>query len=154
MSSQLHRVSRALGLCLVLGAGLLSAIAAEPVTPLPCVHAGNCVDSLGRDALPALSYAGSPEQGRALLLSTLAAFPQARVESGQGNPVQAIFTTTLGFRDQVEFWIDSRGARIDFRSRSLLGLYDFGKNRSRMLEVSARFAQEAAGSAPLNRSTP
>ncbi|MBM3344342.1 MAG: DUF1499 domain-containing protein [Betaproteobacteria bacterium] len=32
--------------------------------------------------------------------------------------------------------------RIDFRSRSLLALYDWGKNRYRMLAFTSRFEQQ------------
>jgi uncharacterized protein (DUF1499 family) len=54
-----------------------------------------------------------------------------------------IFTTRVGFRDQVDFQIDEVAQRIHFRSRSLVGLYDFGKNRSRMQAFRARFEQQA-----------
>lgn len=57
--------------------------------------------------------------------------------------LEAIFTTPLGFKDQVDFRIDSQAQRVDFRSRSLSGLFDWGKNRSRMQEFTARFAKQA-----------
>jgi uncharacterized protein (DUF1499 family) len=50
-----------------------------------------------------------------------------------------IFTTTIGFKDQIEFRIDEASKRIDYRSRSKFGLYDFNKNRSRMQDFSASF---------------
>jgi uncharacterized protein (DUF1499 family) len=54
-----------------------------------------------------------------------------------------IFRTPLGFRDEVTFLLEPAAQRIHFRSRSLLGLYDFGKNRSRMTAVATRFQAEA-----------
>jgi hypothetical protein len=39
--------------------------------------------------------------------------------------------------------IDSQSQRIDFRSRSLFGLFDFGKNRSRMQAFATRFEQQS-----------
>ena len=40
------------------------------------------------------------------------------------------------------FRIDPDAQRIDFRSRSLFGLFDWGKNRSRMQEFKTRFEQQ------------
>jgi len=53
--------------------------------------------------------------------------------------LEVVFTTSLGFRDLVDFRIDAQAQRIDYRSRSSFELFDFGKNRSRMSAFSARF---------------
>ena len=58
--------------------------------------------------------------------------------------LEAVFTTPLGFRDRVDFRIDAQAQRIDYRSRSSFGLFDFGKNHSRMKAFSARFKQNAS----------
>ena len=57
--------------------------------------------------------------------------------------LELIFTTPIGFRDQIDFRIDVQAQRIDFRSRSQFGLFDFGKNRSRMQEFATRFEQQS-----------
>lgn len=75
----------------------------------------------------------------AQLKATLATFAEATVERSDGLTLVAIFTTRLGFRDEVEFRIDAVTQTIHYRSRSLTGLYDFGKNRARMQEVKTRF---------------
>lgn len=75
----------------------------------------------------------------AQLRATLATFAEATVERSDARTLVAIFTTRLGFRDEVEFRIDGSAQAIHYRSRSLAGLYDFGKNRSRMQEVKTRF---------------
>ena len=59
--------------------------------------------------------------------------------------LETIFTTQVGFHDTVLFQIDSAGQRIDFRSSSNFGLYDFGKNRSRMKEFTTCFEKTLAG---------
>lgn len=51
--------------------------------------------------------------------------------------------TPAGFRDQVDFRIDPQAQRIDFRSRSLFGLFDWAKNRSRMQEFKRRFEHKS-----------
>lgn len=82
------------------------------------------------------------------LKATLARFPEASIQRESASVVETIFTTPLGFRDQVIFVIDASGTKIDFRSRSLAGYYDFGKNRSRMREFSAAFASTPAAATP------
>jgi uncharacterized protein (DUF1499 family) len=84
---------------------------------------------------------GTATQAREALLRTLAAFPQARIVRDEPLYIDVIFTTTLGFKDQVEFITDPQGRRIDFRSRSQIGLWDIGMNRRRMSELRARFEQ-------------
>ena len=78
----------------------------------------------------------------ALLQVTLKTFPEATVVRSEAQSVEVTFTTPVGFEDQVDFQIDHQLLRIDFRSRSLIGLIDFGKNRSRMQEFTARFAKQ------------
>ena len=73
------------------------------------------------------------------LRATLAQFPQAKILKVDTLSMEVMFTTFLGFRDLVNFRIDAEAQRIDYRSRSLVGKYDFGKNRSRMAAFSERF---------------
>ena len=108
---------------------------------LECPPTPNCVNSVAAGGLPPLRYTGPAEQGMAQLRATLAAFDEARIESDDALSLTAVFTTRIGFRDEAVFVLDAAAQQIDFRSRSRLGLYDFGKNRSRMQAVSERFAQ-------------
>ena len=110
---------------------------------LSCPLASNCVNSFSSGGLLPLRYAGEPAQGMALLLTTLALYPEAKVMSSGPLRLQVIFTTPLGFRDQVDFVVDEQANQIAYRSRSLVGLFDFGKNRSRMTEFAQRFAAGA-----------
>ena len=110
---------------------------------LACTLPTNCVDSLGGGSHGPLRYEGTPAQGLAQLQATLADFPEARIVRADGQSLEAVFTTPIGFRDLVDFRIDAAAHRIDYRSRSSFGLFDFGKNRSRMTAFAARFAQNA-----------
>jgi uncharacterized protein (DUF1499 family) len=117
------------------------AIASAPpdaVAPA-CALPSNCMDSLGADGLPPLTYSGSGEQALATLRATIATFGEATVLRNDAQGIDAVFTTPAGFRDQVEFRLDTAAKRINFRSRSTFGLFDFGKNRSRMQAFAARF---------------
>jgi uncharacterized protein (DUF1499 family) len=110
--------------------------------PLDCPLTSNCVNSSGAAHLAPLQFSGSAEQGMALLKATLATFSEAKIVRSDSLTLEVIFTTFLGFKDQVEFRIDEPTQRIHFRSRSLVGLYDFGKNRSRMQAIKARFDKQ------------
>ncbi len=110
---------------------------------LSCTHPGNCVNSFSSYGLEALAFEGNGEQAMSLLRATLATFPEATIVNTAPLYLEVIFTTTIGFKDQIEFRIDEASKRIDYRSRSKLGLYDFNKNRSRMQDFSASFKNVA-----------
>ena len=112
---------------------------------LACALPSNCVNSLGTGGLVPLRYKGTPVQALAVLQTTLATFPEAQVVRSEPLALEVIFTTPIGFRDQVDFRIDAQAQRIDFRSRSLFGLFDWGKNRSRMQEFATRFERHCTG---------
>jgi uncharacterized protein (DUF1499 family) len=119
-----------------------SSVAAANAPELACPLPSNCVNSTGTGGFAPLPYQGTPAQAMALLQATLKGFPEATVVHSDALTMQVIFTTPMGFRDQVDFRINSQDQRIDFRSRSLFGLFDWGKNRSRMQAFTARFAQQ------------
>ena len=108
---------------------------------LTCLLPSNCVTSReGGDLMP-LRYTGTPAQAMELLRATVATFPEATVVRADPLGMELIFTTPIGFRDDVDFRIDAQAQLIYFRSRSQIGLFDFGKNRSRMREFITRFEQ-------------
>jgi uncharacterized protein (DUF1499 family) len=106
---------------------------------LSCALPTNCVNSRTSSGLAPLHFAGTGAQGLVLLQSTLASFPEATVQQLDESTITAVFTTPAGFRDNVIFLLDPQLQQIDFRSHSGFGLYDLGKNRSRMQEFTARF---------------
>ena len=53
----------------------------------------------------------------AMLLATLLTFPEATVARSEPLAMEVVFTTPVGFRDQVDFRIDPQALRVDFRSR-------------------------------------
>lgn len=102
--------------------------ASDSISPhLACARTSNCVNSLGTGSLLPLRYTGTPAQAMAMLHATLKTFPEARVVRSEDLALEVIFTTPVGFRDQVDFRIDAQRQRIEFRSRSLFGLFDWGK---------------------------
>ncbi len=119
-----------------------SITAADKAPDLDCMLPSNCVNTAGTGGFAPLTYQGTPSQAMALLQATLKGFPEATVLHSDALTMQVIFTTPMGFRDQVDFRINQPDQRIDFRSRSLFGLFDWGKNRSRMQAFTMRFEQQ------------
>lgn len=115
---------------------------AQEVEPLPCETTSNCVNSASEGLAP-MVYTGDAARGLTLLKATLAHFPEATLTAGGPLRLELIFRTMLGFKDEVVFVLDPAGQRIQFRSRSLMGRYDFGKNRSRMVAVVTQFQAQA-----------
>ncbi len=139
-----------LALAILLGACAATAPTANSIAApdsgsadLNCLLPSNCVNSRSAGGLVPLRYTGTPAQALDMLRATLATFPEATVVRSDALALESIFTTAAGFRDQVDFRIDVQSQRIDFRSRSLFGLFDFGKNRSRMQEFATRFEQQS-----------
>jgi uncharacterized protein (DUF1499 family) len=124
------------------GAEIKLAPGSRPID-LSCPRPSNCVNSQAGNGLAALRFTGDPAQGMALLRATLASFPEANIVRSDPLWLEVIFTTRLGFRDQVDFVLDAKTGEIHYRSKSLVGRYDFGKNRSRMAAFSERFAVQA-----------
>jgi uncharacterized protein (DUF1499 family) len=118
------------------------ALPGDPNAPtamaLACALPSNCVSTLDGGAAP-LRFDGDAAQAMARLRRTLAGYPNARIVRSDATSVDTIFTTTVGFEDEVAFRIDAAQRRIDYRSRSRVGLFDFGKNTSRMRELAQRF---------------
>lgn len=114
----------------------------EGPAALACALPSNCVNSLGGDLAP-LRFQGPPTQALDALRATLAEFPEAQILKTDGLSMEVVFTTPVGFKDLVDFRINAPAQRIDYRSRSSFGLFDFGKNRSRMSAFSQRFEQNA-----------
>jgi len=137
------RVLRTFPLAAALWLGACAATPPDATGPAPpdalaCRLPSNCVSTLS-GAAP-LVFAGSAEQALARLRTTLSGFPEARIVRAEGLRLEAVFTTPAGFQDQVTFQIDPARQRVDYRSRSSFGLYDFGKNCSRMQQFAERFA--------------
>lgn len=119
-----------------------SAALSKSRTALACTLPSNCVNSLDGGLAP-LRFQGTPTQALDALRAALAEFPEAKIVQANGLSMEVVFTTPMGFKDLVDFRVDAQAQRIDYRSRSSIGLFDFGKNRSRMSEFSRRFEQKA-----------
>ncbi|MBY0410078.1 MAG: DUF1499 domain-containing protein, partial [Burkholderiaceae bacterium] len=100
-----------------------SATAQDTRTALACTVSSNCVNSFDSNGLTALRFEGTPMQAMAALKATVAQFPEAKIIRADALSMEVVFTTTVGFKDLVDFRVDVPSQRIDYRSRSSFGLY-------------------------------
>lgn len=88
---------------------------------------------------------GDPDAAFRRLQALVESLPGAEVVSAGDHRLHAVCRVRLGFADDLEFRLDPGGRRIHFRSRSRVGLFDFGANRDRVEELRRRLR---AGDAP------
>lgn len=109
------------------------ALASDALLP-PCPDSPNCVSSLesGDHQVDALAGKGSREASLAALAAALDSLPRVDWQQAGDNRIEATFTSLVfRFVDDVTFVIHE-GGRIDVRSASRVGHYDFGANRKRV----------------------
>lgn len=112
----------------------------------PCPSSPNCVSS--RDPDPArrvapIQFTGDTASGWSRLRKVIEEMKGARVAKEESGYLHAEFRSSLfGFVDDVEFRMDEASQRIDVRSASRTGYYDFGVNRRRVEEIRSRISQE------------
>lgn len=107
----------------------------------PCPSAPHCVSSVADDPaqrVPPLQLEGDVDAVRQQIVDVVQAMDGAEVVAAKGDYVHATYTSNLlGFVDDVEFVIHNDG-RVDIRSSSRIGYYDFGVNRARVEALRQR----------------
>lgn len=111
-----------------------------------CPDTPNCVSSTTEKTshkMDPIPFEGTNSTAMTKLVSLVNSMPRTKITSQSENYLHAEFTS-LVFRyiDDVEFLIDSKNNKIDFRSASRVGYSDLGTNRKRMNTISERFLNE------------
>jgi len=87
-----------------------------------------------------LTYNASLKEAREKLISVISSMKRSKIATAESNYLQVTFTSSLfRFVDDVEFLFDDERKRIDVRSASRTGYYDFNVNRRRVEEIRKRF---------------
>lgn len=106
----------------------------------------NCVstvNSSGYHAMKPIHFACDADEAMNHLRNILHTMQNAEIEEQRKDYLHAVFTSKmLKFKDDVEFFISAGDQKIQFRSSSRTGYYDFGVNRKRMDEIHERFKKE------------
>lgn len=107
-----------------------------PPTLPPCPDTPNCVSSMeARDQkkVDALPWIESIDKTKERLQSVIDSYGRAKVTARLPNHWKAEFRTKIiGFVDDVDFLFDEKNKRVDVRSASRVGHYDFEANRKRI----------------------
>jgi uncharacterized protein (DUF1499 family) len=120
------------------------AIAQKPAALAPCPTSSNCVSSVAPDSnhhVEPLNYTDAPEQAWSRLQAALKMMPRLEIFESRPGYIHAVACSKLWhFKDDVEFSLDEEHHRIDVRSSSRLGTYDWGVNRKRVEAIRGLFA--------------
>jgi len=144
-------------MCLLLGGvvtlAVLSATARAPDNLgvkdgrlAPCPATPNCVSTQAapqdsEHRIEPIPFDGPPPEALRRIKAALATFPRVRIVRETDDYLHAEFTSLVfRFVDDVEFYVDAAGRRIDFRSASRVGRSDVGANRRRMEAFRRAFA--------------
>lgn len=151
-----RRFSVTAGFALMVGV-LLAGCAASPPTNLrgvsggtlaPCPPAPHCVSSEAGDAkhkVAPLQLSGDQATIRAWIVQATKSMLRTHIKVAKGDYIHATYTSRVfGFVDDVEFVIHDSG-RVDVRSSSRVGYYDFGVNRSRVATLRKKLQQPPGG---------
>ena len=111
-----------------------------------CPKTPNCVNSTSANEnqyIQPISYAGTRQEARALLLQVLESEKRVKILTAQENYIRAEFTSSLfRFVDDVEFYFPEAQAYetvIHIRSASRIGYSDLGANRKRIERIRGKF---------------
>jgi uncharacterized protein (DUF1499 family) len=112
----------------------------------PCPPTPNCVSSRAekaRQRVDPIVFRGDPAAAWSRLRLVVASMKGARITKEKAGYLHAEFRSALfGFVDDVELKLTEAAERIDVRSASRTGYYDFGVNRRRVEEIRERFARK------------
>jgi len=113
---------------------------------LPCPESPNCVSSTNNDPehhVPALTFERNVSDKAMLVLEQVFVTMADQVQALEnGTALHAEFKSTVfGFIDDVDARLIADQNRIEIRSASRTGYYDFGVNRRRVEKIRKAFNQ-------------
>jgi uncharacterized protein (DUF1499 family) len=106
----------------------------------PCPSSPHCVSSqtaAGDDHhIDAFDLIMAPEQAWTGLQTVITAMPRTRIITARPDYLHAeTQTPTIGFTDDLEFYLDRDDNAIQVRSSSRIGYWDWGTNRNRVEHI-------------------
>ena len=110
----------------------------------PCPDTPNCVSTQApsTDAehfMPSIPYAQDASFVMTQVLRAVSSMPRTTIVKQDDIYLHVEFRSpTMGFPDDVEFYIDDANKLLHFRSAARMGRGDMGVNRQRMTELSEK----------------
>jgi uncharacterized protein (DUF1499 family) len=111
-----------------------------------CPASPNCVSTQADPGdtihyMEPISYRGAAGEAIERINELVLAERNSEIVVVQKDYLHAVFRSpTVGFPDDVEFYVDPQAGLIHFRSASRLGQGDLGVNRARMEKLGAQLA--------------
>ena len=100
-----------------------------------CPDSPNCISS-EQGMIAAIGFTELEEQQAWQALQRVIIAQGGQIETLQSEFLHAVFTTPImGFVDDVQARLDRKNKKIQLRSASRTGYYDFGANRSRLQKI-------------------
>lgn len=101
-----------------------------------CSGPPRCVSTQAEDPerkVKPLRYAGSAEAAREKLVAHIRDQERTEIVTNSDCYLHATYTSALmRFTDDVELWFCNEPGKVEVRSSSRIGYYDFGVNRERV----------------------
>jgi uncharacterized protein (DUF1499 family) len=108
----------------------------------PCPSWPHCVSSQAPadddHHIDAFEFNVAGDEAWLRLQQVITALPRTQIIAAQPNYLYAeVRTPTVGFTDDLEFYLDHEADAIQVRSSSRIGYWDWGTNRNRVEEIRA-----------------
>lgn len=111
----------------------------------PCPETPNCVSTQANDPehrLEPIPFTAPVNEVRSTLAEILGSLPRTYIATISSNYIHGVSRSRVfGFIDDTEIYIDEESNLIHIRAAARLGQGDFGVNRERAEEISAKFRQ-------------
>jgi len=111
-----------------------------------CPESPNCISSQSIDKkhfIEPINYSGSKSESYSFLILAIKSIKGSKIITKQENYIHAEFTSRVfKFVDDTEFLFDDNDLKIDVRSASRKGYYDFGANRKRIEKIRKSFDKQ------------
>ena len=92
--------------------------------------------------MTSLPFHGNLAESKFQIMRILQSLDRVKVVKEDPTYIHAIFSSKVfRFKDDVEFYFDESSQQIHFRSASRVGYSDWGVNRKRMEDISARYKE-------------
>lgn len=114
----------------------------------PCPPSPNCISSSPQNenhAGQAFYFVGESVRAWHALTAIIKDMDNAEIVSQTGTYIHVEFTSAIfRFVDDVEFLLNPKANKIEVRSASRNGHFDFGANRKRLQKIKRLFAEQCA----------
>ena len=110
----------------------------------PCPNTPNCVSTqaTGSAFIEPIPFTSSLPEAQQKIVSILQGLPNAEIITNEPTYIHAITKSpTMGYIDDVEFYVDEATSQIEFRSAARLGRDDLSANRKRMEAIRLSFEE-------------